>query len=32
MIPERVTLTITYKVGGKSTMYINGEKIDAKWV
>ncbi|NLN03759.1 MAG: LamG domain-containing protein [Clostridiaceae bacterium] len=29
-LSERVTLTITYKVGGKSTMYINGEKIDSQ--
>jgi hypothetical protein len=29
-LASRVTLTITYKVGGKSTMYINGELIDSK--
>ncbi len=29
-LTSRVTLTITYKVGGKSTMYINGELIDSK--
>lgn len=29
-LSTQVTLTITYKVGGESTLYINGEKIDSK--
>ncbi len=29
-LTSKVTLTVTYKVGGKSTLYINGEKIDSK--
>lgn len=29
-LSSRVTLTITFKVGGESTLYINGEKIDSK--
>lgn len=29
-LKSQVTLTITYKVGGESTLYINGEKIMSK--
>ena len=29
-LSSRTTITITYEVGGKSTMYINGEYVDSK--